>query len=130
MYKNILALLLTMTTAMAFRLPKSQDHAKGKEAYETYCVACHQADGLGQKGINPPLVNSDWVRGDKQRLIKTVLKGMSEPIEIEGVKYTNAMPAHDWLEDKELADLLSYVRQHFGKVKDEITVEEVKAARQ
>jgi mono/diheme cytochrome c family protein len=102
----------------------------GKEIYETYCIACHQADGKGQIGVNPPLVGSDWVIGDKSRLIKTVLQGLTEPIEINGVKYQNAMPAFDYIEDAELATLLTFVRNKFGGMTDSVNVAEVKLVRE
>lgn len=101
----------------------------GKDTYETFCIACHQADGKGQIGVNPPLVGSDWVKGDKSKLIKTVLQGLAEPIEVNGVKYNNAMPAFDYIEDAELASLLTFVRNKFGETADSVTVAEVKSVR-
>jgi mono/diheme cytochrome c family protein len=102
----------------------------GKETYETFCIACHQADGKGQPGVNPPLVGSDWVKGDKTRLIKAVMQGLNEPIEVNGIKYNNAMPAHDYLEDANLAQLLTYVRNQFGQTTDSVTVAEIKIVRE
>jgi mono/diheme cytochrome c family protein len=101
----------------------------GKESYDTYCIACHQADGKGQKGVNPPLAGSSWVKGDVNVLIKTVLQGLTTPLEIEGVKYTNAMPSFDYLEDAEMANLLTYVRKNFGQMPDSVTVAQVKIVR-
>jgi mono/diheme cytochrome c family protein len=101
----------------------------GKKVYDTYCLVCHQQDGAGVPRLNPPLVKTTYVLGDKKRLIGIVLKGMNEEIEIEGNFYTNMMAPHDFLKDQEIADLLSYVRNSFGNKASGVTVAEVKAER-
>jgi hypothetical protein len=35
------------------------------------------------------------------------------------------MPKHAFLKDEEAASVLTYIRQQFGSLKDEITIEEV-----
>lgn len=131
--KNLTPILfLTLLISLSFTNRYeyiNQNSNPGKETYETFCIACHQADGKGQPGVNPPLVGSEWVNGDKTRLIKTVMQGLNEPIVINGFKYTNAMPAHDFLEDNDLAQLLTYVRNKFGETTDSVTVDDVKKVR-
>ena len=40
-------------------------------------MTCHQKDGKGLDASGfPPLVNSFWVTGNEERLIKLTLKGM------------------------------------------------------
>src|SRR5680860_315466 len=39
--------------------------AGGQKIYNIYCISCHQADGKGDGNRYPPLVESDWVTGDK-----------------------------------------------------------------
>jgi len=41
----------------------------GKRLYTANCAQCHQATGLGQAGVYPPLAESEWVLGSKSRLI-------------------------------------------------------------
>ncbi len=118
-----------ITLSFVTKNPKA-NFDPGKESYEVYCIGCHMADGKGQPGTNPPLVGSKWVKTDKNMLIKTVLKGLNEPIEVNGVKYKNAMPAHDFIDDYEMSDLLSYVRIKFGEMPDSVTVSEIKAVRE
>ncbi len=101
----------------------------GKVVYETYCLACHQASGRGVPGMNPPLVKTDWVLGDKTRLIGVVLNGLNDAIEIDGDTYDNAMPAHAFLTDRQVADVLTYVRSHFGNKAPAVTPEEVATVR-
>ena len=42
-------------------------------------------------GQFPPLAGSDWVLGDKDRLIKISMYGLMGEIEVNGIKYTNVM---------------------------------------
>src|SRR3954469_1886108 len=70
--------------------------AGGKAVYEKYCLTCHQADGGGVPNMNPPLIKTSYVLGDKTRLIKVVLNGFSENVDIDGESYSNVMPAHDF----------------------------------
>ncbi len=65
-------------------------------------------------GEFPPLSHVNWVAGDKGRLIRAVLHGMQGPIDINGELYDEIMPAHDFLDDEELAALLTYLRKMYG----------------
>lgn len=100
----------------------------GQLVYEQNCLSCHQATGSGVPNLNPPLRGTDWVLGDKTRLINVLLKGLKGQ-EIEGEAYDNVMPAHDFLSDQQIADVLTYIRSNFGNKADAVTAEEVKAVR-
>lgn len=102
---------------------------RGKKVYDTYCLTCHQADGAGVPRMNPPLVKTTYVTGDKKRLINIILKGFNESVEINGDYYDNPMPAQPQLNDQQIADVLTYVRNSFGNKASVITVAEVKAER-
>lgn len=104
--------------------------AVGEQVYSTYCLACHQADGSGVPGMNPPLAGTDWVQGDKTRLIGVVLHGMEGEIEISGETYDNVMAAHAFLSDAEIAAVLSYVRNSFGNSAGPVEPAEVAALRE
>jgi len=99
--------------------------ARGKKVYENYCLACHQADGTGVPRLNPPLVKTSYVLGDKKVLIGIVLNGLDEEIEIDGEVYSNVMASHDFLKDQEIADVLTYVRNSFGNKASAVSPEEV-----
>ena len=105
-------------------LPKSS----GQLIYEQNCLTCHQANGSGVPNLNPPLRETDWVLGDKNRLINVLLKGLQGQ-EIEGDVYDNAMPAHDFLTDNQIADVLTYIRNSFGNKASAVTADEVKTVR-
>lgn len=103
--------------------------ANGKKIYGQYCLACHMADGAGVPNMNPPLTKTSYVLGDKTRLIKVILNGLSTGEEIDGETYTNVMPAHNFLKDEEVAAVLSFVRNNFGNKAGRISTAEVKAVR-
>ena len=123
--------LLAAITLFVFAkpLPQGDSKTRGKALYETYCLTCHQEDGSGVPKLNPPLIKTTWVTGDKKRLIKWVLSGTTDKVEIDGKTYDNNMPAQDYLKDQEIADVLTYVRSSFGNKSTAVTVADVKAVR-
>ena len=108
-------------------LKESVEH--GKKVYDNTCLACHQVNGSGVPGMNPPLKKTKWVLGDKKTLINIVLKGMDEEIVVNDETYSNVMPAFTSLSDKEVADVLTYVRNSFGNKASQVTEADVKKVR-
>jgi mono/diheme cytochrome c family protein len=104
--------------------------ARGEKIFTHYCLSCHQSDGSGVPQLNPPLKNTPYVLGDEKRLISIVMNGFSEGVEINGESYTNPMPPFGTaLNDAEIADVLTYVRNSFGNKAGEISVDQVKSLR-
>jgi len=101
----------------------------GGQVYNYYCISCHQGNGRGDENRFPPLDGSEWVNGDKKRLIGAVLNGLNIPIEVKGRPYNNLMPQHSFLKDEDIAGVLSYVRQHFNNNPDKITAKDVAEVR-
>ena len=103
--------------------------ADGKAIFGKICVACHMADGGGVPNMNPPLIKTTYVLGDKTKLIGIVMNGLTESIDVNGDTYSNVMPAHDYLKDQEIADVLTFVRNSFGNKASAVTLAEVKKVR-
>jgi len=101
----------------------------GKKLYNEICLGCHQEDGGGVPGMNPPLIQTSYVLGDKAELIKVILKGLSGKVNIKGKYYSNIMASQAYLKDEQIAAILTYVRSNFGNKASAVTVEEVKKAR-
>jgi len=101
----------------------------GAQVYNTYCASCHQRNGKGDGNRFPPLGSSEWVNGDKNKLIDVVLNGLNEPITVKGKPYNNVMPQHSFLRDEDLAQVLTYVRQYFNNNDDSIIAGEVNKVR-
>ncbi len=101
------------------------DNGEGAEIFTYYCMSCHQVDGSGVPGMYPPLQKSNWVNGDKIKLIKILLNGLEGEIEVNGEIYSQVMPKQDYLTDHQIAAVLSYVRQNLGNQSDSIAVKDV-----
>ncbi len=107
----------------------------GKEIYsrEGYCITCHQPAGEGLSASQfPPLAGTKWVLGSEERLIKLTLNGLMGPMKIQGKEYPGQVPMTPFgglLNDKEIAAVLTYVRNAFGNEASVITPEKVKAVR-
>jgi mono/diheme cytochrome c family protein len=104
---------------------------RGKKVFEGTCLACHQADAGGVPNMNPPLIKTKWVLGDKKALATIILKGLKGgEINIDGDTFNNPMPAQETvLSDQQIADVLTYVRNSFGNKASAVTVADVAAAR-
>lgn len=84
---------------------------RGRQIFTNVCAACHQLSGLGQQGLAPPLVDSEWLLGPEQRTIRIVLNGLSGPVKVEGMEYHLEMPAIGALQDEDIAAVLTYARR-------------------
>ncbi|WP_390888976.1 PVC-type heme-binding CxxCH protein [Rhodopirellula halodulae] len=113
---------------VSYRAPRSLEkqyhnaYKRGSEIFqrESHCATCHQTNGLGNGAVYPPLVDSPWVTGSEERLIKLALHGMWGKMQVGGKVFDPArgvppMTAfRDLLDDRELADLLTFVRNTWG----------------
>ena len=118
----------TMNEAANGTVQDAMDHP-GKKVYDNYCKACHMSDGKGMKGMHPPLINNATVNGKASKLIDITLNGMMGKVTIDGVEYNGIMPPHNHLTDKQIADVLTYVKQNFGNDSGVITVDQVRKLR-
>jgi mono/diheme cytochrome c family protein len=103
---------------------------KGEKIFNQQCSTCHQADGKGTPGVYPPLAGSPFVEGDETRAISIVIAGIGGPIEVLGNKFNNNMPElGSSLKDKQIADVLTYVRQAWGHKEPPVAPEKVAEVR-
>ena len=108
----------------------------GKEIYlrDGFCNTCHQPNGKGLAASGfPPLTESKWVLGNEDRLIKIVLKGIYGPIVVNGKKYPGQVPMTPYgglLNDKEVAAVLTYIRNSFGNKASAVEEKTVKRVRE
>ena len=75
----------------------------GKQVFSRHCVACHGPEGTG--GVAVALNQLGFLgRADNDFILATLLRG----------RKNTAMPAWSHLEDKELTDLMLYIRSWSG----------------
>ncbi|MEJ2275900.1 MAG: cytochrome c, partial [Woeseiaceae bacterium] len=103
--------------------------AKGQAVYNGNCAACHQPDGTGLKGAFPPLAGSDFLQGNRRKVIGAALFGLSGPITVNGEQYTGVMPSQGHLPNEDLAAALTYVFQSWGNDLAAVSVDEVASIR-
>jgi mono/diheme cytochrome c family protein len=93
---------------------------RGNVIYGELCYSCHGADGRGTPTpgaavgsvLAPSLAGSPRVNGHRDYVIKTVLHGLTGPL--DGKTYPQVMVAMGSNKDQWVADVGSYVRNSFG----------------
>lgn len=116
----------------------SKEYPKGATLFRSICQTCHSADGNGINGLAPPLNKSDWVTGDKSRLIKVILYGLSGPITIGTKVYklpeiSGEMPglaSNSNFTDEDIAQVANYIRNSWSNKGDKISKETVSEIRE
>ncbi|WP_257656355.1 PQQ-dependent sugar dehydrogenase [Parapedobacter lycopersici] len=101
----------------------------GATLYNSYCASCHQRNGQGDSNRFPPLNGSEWVNGDKRKLIELTLQGLEGPITVKGQSFNGVMPPHGFLADDELAKILTYIRLNFDNNSSAISAADVARSR-
>jgi len=120
---------LSGSDAKAYELGGGVFHRDG------HCATCHQPNGMGLDPVYPPLVDSPWVTGDEERLVKLTLHGLWGKIEVNGKTYdpANGIPPMTafgaLLDDNEVAAVLTYVRNSWGNKAAPVSAGTVKKVR-
>jgi len=112
------------------RLERKYD--SGKKIFALRCASCHQANGLGIPNQYPPLADSEWVSANPALITKIILKGLKGEITVKGEKYGTSSAVNMAavpIDDREIANVVTYVRQAWGNDFGEITTDEVATIR-
>ncbi len=88
---------------------------RGASIFKSFCQTCHGPDGNGVTSLAPPLNNSEWVTGDKNKLNAIVLYGLTGPIQVGNKLYKSPeingeMPgvaSNEEFSDADIAQLLN-----------------------
>lgn len=93
----------------------AQALARGQALFVDNCTACHMEDGGGQANVFPPLKNSAAIQErNPDTVIHIVLAG-ARMAATPGKPTGLAMPAFGWkLSDREVADVVNYIRHAWG----------------
>jgi mono/diheme cytochrome c family protein len=111
----------------------AKEFPKGAALFQSVCQTCHGIDGNGIASLAPPFNNSNWVLGDKDKLIPIVLYGLTGPIKVAGKLYTKPeingeMPGigqNKDFTDEDIAQVLSYIRNSWSNKAGKITTNDI-----
>jgi len=106
---------------------------KGAALFGSVCQTCHGKDGNGVPSLAPPLNGSDWVLGDKNKLIPIVLYGLTGPVKVAGKVYkapeiNGDMPGigqNKEFSDDDIAQVLSLIRKSWNNKSGNISAADV-----
>ena len=107
-----------------------QAWSRGEALYVDNCTGCHMESGEGLAQAFPQLKGSSAVQAETpDTVIHVVLAGAKIPSTKDNPTGL-AMPAFDWkLDDKEVADVVNYIRNAWGNAAPAVTAEQVANAR-
>ena len=111
-------------------LTKEQQVKAGESRFTGTCSVCHQANGQGLPSVFPPLAGSDFLMADKQRAINIVLNGLNGKVTVNGNTFESVMPPMSQLNDDELANILTFVRNSWGNSGEAVSADEVRKIRE
>ena len=100
--------------------------ASGKILFQNNCTACHGADGGGEALMFPPLAgNPVLLQSSPENLIRVALAG-TQAVSTKAAPTAPSMPSFAWkLNDGQLADILTYVRNSWGNQASAVSSENV-----
>jgi mono/diheme cytochrome c family protein len=102
----------------------------GAVIFRDQCAACHTQAGTGIVQLFPRLAGAPLTQqDDATSLVHVVLHG-SRAGATEYAPTAPAMPAFDWkLDDQQIADVLTYVRNSWGNAASAVSASDVASAR-
>lgn len=129
--KRLMKVLADIAAAKNNRNAKKleREFPKGAAIFQSVCQNCHGKDGNGIASLAPPLNNSEWVKGDKNKLILIVLYGLTGPVKVDGKLYkapeiNGDMPGifeNKEFSDADIAQLLNFIRSSWNNTGEKIS---------
>lgn len=98
---------------------------QGRKLYDKHCADCHGGDGAGKGGVYPPLAGNSALLGNPVNAIRVVLLGGFEPTTRANPRPYSMPPFAPQLDDREVAAVISYLRQSFGNQADAVSPQTV-----
>lgn len=103
---------------------------RGAGLYKHQCAQCHGEQGQGAPGVYPALAaNRAVTMGPATNLIQVLVRGSFAPVTAGNPRPYGMPPFGHTLNNRELADVLSYIRQAWGNRAPEVSELEVLRAR-
>ncbi|WP_437882376.1 c-type cytochrome [Pseudomonas sp. LRF_L74] len=103
---------------------------RGAESYEVHCSACHGTQGEGVSHMITGFAGNKALLADNTDTLTSVVLGGSRAVYTHTYVTGAGMPAFDWkLDDAQIADILTFIRNSWGNAGRAVTVEEVSSMR-
>lgn len=115
---KVILTLLVLAVALSAKPVPGQEGGdllkQGQAVYENNCADCHRSNGEGLPVKFPALKGNAFVMGDPKPVLDTVLHGRKGKL--------GQMPAwHEFLNDQDMAGVVSYIRQAWGNQAPPVT---------
>jgi mono/diheme cytochrome c family protein len=96
-------------------LTRSDGLAHGSAVYRRTCAICHEESGLGRRQLGTPLVSAPWLRVCRtEHFAAILLHGVTGPIPGTHALHPIMPGMGNWLDDREIADVATYVLRTWG----------------
>jgi alcohol dehydrogenase (quinone), cytochrome c subunit len=116
----------TENEATARALQAGINASRGAELYVDNCAGCHRTDATGYPRVFPAIAgNSIVLAPASETLVRLILAGSSMPVTATAPSVLG-MPGFGWrLNDDEVAQLATYLRNQWGNAAPPVSVETV-----
>ena len=109
-----LIFLIGIFISIFFLTDCSNSYSDGKYLYETHCQSCHMPNGIGLKGLIPPLAGSDYLKKNYDKLPCVILLGVEGEMVVNGKTYSTKMEGIPELKTMDIALLINYINHQWG----------------
>ena len=104
--------------------------SQGGKIYKKYCESCHHSSGRGVPGIYPPLAgNRSVTMSSPLNTILSVMRGGFPPTTIGNPRPYGMPPFQQIFHDKEIALVVSYIRNAWGNHSSLVTEIDIERSR-
>jgi mono/diheme cytochrome c family protein len=120
-------------TMPAAEKPRREQMERGRGIYQAHCQTCHASDGYprddGVSARYPGLAGDTLVMGrDPTTVLRIILTGGEAP-PVSGKPAVKPMPAFGKLDDGQIADVASYIRNAWGNAAPAVSATQVHTLR-
>lgn len=122
-FTYLLTLLLCLAAALACH---RQPYPQGQALYQTHCASCHMDDGLGLRGVIPPLAGADYLARDPGAAACIIRHGLQGEIVVNAKAYNQPMEGIPQLTEFQIANIINYINSAWGNNYGYVSVPEVR----
>jgi len=116
-YRLIVLCCLLLASCSAEDRKLQQYFIHGQELYLKHCSNCHQKNGKGLGLVYPPVDVSDFIDNRPEEVICLIEYGKQGELAVNGKSFNKAMPGVPTLTDLEIAEIVTYLYNNWGRKK-------------